>query len=86
MVGTTQGRVYKISLQNLTVYRDQSLDTVRKVLAYIVEQIGEAKECSSNPIRYIWDVPEGNVILEHVSADGMCAVNLFLTSSMIRKR
>lgn len=86
MVGATQGRIYKISTQDLTEDRHRSAAVFQNTLVYLIDQMGAAKEQSANPTRYMWDAPEGNVILEHLSAQGMHVVNLFLTSSMIRKR
>ncbi len=62
MVGVTQGRIYKISIQQLTEDARESSALFQNALAYLSDQMGAAKNHSRYRARYYWDGPQGNVI------------------------
>jgi hypothetical protein len=86
MVGSTGGRIFKISIAYLAQDASRATTLSQDTLAYLTKEMGTANEHSASPQRYIWDAKEGNVILEHLSAQSMHAVNVFLTSSIINKK
>jgi len=80
MVGATNGRIFKISLQKVSYDPTAaSTELFNKLRDDLTRQIGQPSQHMSPPERYIWDAVEGNLILERLDVANGHAVNIFLT-------
>lgn len=86
VIGATEGKIYKISIQHMVQDKNESNAWFRLTLGYLGIKMGKYNEHPFLSKVYIWDSPEGNVILNQVSKFGHYSINLFLTSSSIRKQ
>jgi hypothetical protein len=88
VIGSTNGKIYKISLQIIDSDKERLENIFKSTLNYIIKEGGKYNEHTILPIgeRYILDAPEGNVIYERLSKLGQDCINIFLTSNLIRKQ
>ena len=86
LIGATEGRAYKISLQHITSDKDDADKIFKLAYDYLFKEMGKHSEYNPSTKRYFWDTNEGNVILDQPCGMGIHSVQLFLTSSIIRKQ
>jgi len=91
VVSCTQGKIYKIVLQQYMTEKKNSNWVFQKMLEFLTEQIGKHTEHAFFSKRYIWDAPEGNLILMqgkniYVGAPTIHVVYVFITASFIREQ
>jgi len=86
IIGATEGRVYKISLQNTNADKSESDQIFKSAYEYLFKEMGKYSEYNPSTKRYIWDTPEGNVILDQAFNVGEYCIQLFLTSSLIKQQ
>ena len=88
MIGATQGMIYKISIQNISTDKVESERMLKSAYDYLFKEMGKHNDYSSsdNRNRYVWDTTEGNVILDQACKSGVYAVQIFLTSSLIKRQ
>jgi len=83
MVGTTGGRIFKLSLQKVTYDpTPRSGELFLRMREYFTHELGPASSHSVSPERHIWDAPEGNVVLEKLDSKEGHAVDIFLTAKL----
>ncbi len=86
ILGTTNGRIYKIALQIMDVDKKHLDDIFKSTLNYIIREMGKYNEHQFLSKKYIWDAPEGNIIFERLCGFGQRCVNIFITSNSIREQ
>jgi hypothetical protein len=86
VIGATEGKIYKVSIQNMSPAKNASAALFRTTLTQLRQEMGKFTTHPLFSKTYIWDDPEGNVILNQVRRLGMNSINLFLTSSAIRSQ
>jgi hypothetical protein len=82
-IATTEGRIYKIAIQHMTRDKRESASLFQRMLNQLTQEMGKPSEHRLLSRRYIWDAPEGNVLLDRLDKFGWSGVNLMLTSSSI---
>jgi len=83
-IGSTKGKIYKICLQLNSASKRSAKETIKTVLDYINKEIGRYNEHPFLSDKYIWDTPDGNIILYRMSMFNINSVNIFFTSNIIR--
>ena len=86
LIGATEGRTYKISLQNISSNKDEADRILKLAYDYLFKEMGKHSEYNPSTKRYFWETGEGNVILSQQSGMGMYSVQLFITSSIISQQ
>jgi hypothetical protein len=88
VIGATEGKIYKIAIYHMGPDKNESNVLFKQTLDYLVKEMGKYNEHTFLPNRdvYIWDAPEGNFIYEQLSKIGQYGINIFITSSSIRKQ
>ena len=86
VLGVTQERIYKISLQILNDESGEINSIFRSTLKYLIDQMGKYNEHPFLSKKYYWDKKEGSVIYEFKTMGGNSCINLFLTSSSIAEQ
>lgn len=86
VIGATQGKIYKVSIQHISPDRNKSDVLFQKTLEYLKKEMGKHSEHPFLSKKYVWDSADGNVFLHHVHKFGVNSINLFLTSSSIREQ
>jgi len=86
VIGASDGKIYKVSIQNMSPDKAASAALFRATLTHLRQQMGGFTTHPWFTKRYIWDDIEGNVLLNQVSKMGIASINLFLTSSAIRSQ
>jgi hypothetical protein len=86
VIGATEEKIYKISIQHRTSDKNESNVLFKQTLDYLVKEMGKYNEHPFLSKRYIWDAPEGNFICEQLSKFEQHFINIFITSSSIRKQ
>lgn len=86
VIGSTKGKIYKISLQFNSKNSKLAKAVLHTTLAFVNKQIGKYNEHPFLSSKYIWDTKEGNVILYNVKSFDIHSVNIFFTSSIIRNQ
>jgi hypothetical protein len=86
VIGATNGKIYKISLQIIDVDKKHIENIFKSTLDYVIKKMGKYSEHSFLSKKYIWDAQEGNFIYEQLSKFGQHCINIFITSSSIREQ
>jgi hypothetical protein len=86
MIGTTKGVIYKIVLQSFCANKEQAKSVLNMVKEFISRKIGKYNEHALMSDKYIWDRPEGNIILYRMSKFDIYSINVFFTSSCIKEQ
>lgn len=86
MVGTSQGSVYKISIQHFEIYKDKAVAIFDHVVADYTAAMGKPTERFRSDKRVVWDRTEGNVMVEVVSKMDFHAVQVFLTGKLTEEQ
>jgi hypothetical protein len=79
-VGTTKGRVYKLSVQYVANGEVEVAQVWNRSKQFLIQSLGAPSEQQHNPMRVNWDLTDGNAILESVTGGGQRVINLFLTA------
>lgn len=61
-------------------------NVLNAVVKFINKEIGRYNEHPFLSDKYIWDTPEGNIILYMMSRFNIHSVNIFFTSNIIREQ
>ncbi len=86
VIGATHGMIYKISIQHVGFDKKESDSIFHKTLEYLIKEMGKYNKHPLLSKIYIWDSADGNVLLHYANKLEANSVNLFLTSSSIRKQ
>jgi hypothetical protein len=82
-IGTVGDRVYKIALSFETDSMDTVMDLSSDILAYCQLQLGCTSE--QQETIFVWDAPDGNVVLQFERVGSTYMIDLFETSSSINR-
>jgi hypothetical protein len=85
-IGSTKGKIYKISLQLNSTSKKSAKEVLNTVVKFINKEIGRYNEHPFLSDKYIWDTAEGNIILHRTSKFNVHSVNIFFTSNIIREQ
>lgn len=85
-IGSTKGKIYKICLQLNSTSKKSAKKVLNSVMQFINKEIGRYNEHPLLSDKYIWDTPEGNIILYRMSRYNIHSVNIFFTSNLIREQ
>jgi hypothetical protein len=83
-IGATEGKIYKIALQTVSMEKDEINYIFNHTLKYLITQMGKYSQHHFLSKKYVWNTDDGNVWFDKVSKIGWHGVNLILTSSFIR--
>lgn len=89
IVSSTQGKIYKIVLQQYMIEKKASNRVFKEMLGVLTEKMGKYTEHPFFSKRYIWDTSEGNMILmqgKKYAHPTIHVVYLFITASFIREQ
>jgi hypothetical protein len=86
MIGSTNGQIYKISLQCNTRNKMLAKIALQTTVSFVNTQIGKYNEHPLFSSKYIWDTNEGNIILYKKRMLQWFSINIFFTSSLIRNQ
>ncbi|MGD0337962.1 MAG: hypothetical protein ABSB78_04175 [Bacteroidota bacterium] len=86
MIASTNGQIYKISLQFDDWNKTLAKMVLQTTLAFVNSEIGKYSEHPLFSNKYIWDTKEGNIILYEIRRFQIYSVNIFFTSSIIRSQ
>lgn len=86
MIASTNGQIYKISLQFNSVNKNLANAVLQTTLAFVKKKIGKYNEHLLFSSKYIWDTKEGNIILYKMKSLQFYSVNIFFTSNLIRNQ
>jgi hypothetical protein len=81
-LGAVRGKVYKIALYFESSSRDAVIDVSMELMQYLQQRLGEPSE--QQPTIYIWDMAEGNVVMQFGKVGATYMINLFETSMAAR--
>ncbi len=84
VIGSNEGKIYKISIQHFTNDKKLSDNLFNKTLEYLTDQMGNPEEHSSFSKRYIWDRSSGNVLLNRPHQMDHYTINLILTLNFVK--
>ncbi len=84
MIGAVQGKIYKIQAQVTTTNFDGARQLKKETVKYINAAMGKYSKHANMFNSFIWDSPEGNIVLNLNKAEGMYALNATLTASFIK--
>ena len=76
----------KICLQLSSTSKKSAKKVLNTVVKFINKEIGKYNEHPFLSDKYIWDTPEGNIILYRMSKFNIHSVNIFFTSNIIREQ
>lgn len=85
-IASTKGKIYKICLQLNSTSKKSAKKVLNTVVKFVNKQIGRYNEHPFLSDKYIWDTPEGNIILYRMSRFNIHSVNIFFTSNLIREQ
>ncbi len=85
-IGSTKGKIYKICLQLNSTSKKSAKKVLNTVVKFINKEIGRYNEHPFLSNKYIWDTPEGNIILYRMSRFNTHSVNIFFTSNLIQEQ
>jgi len=85
-ISSTKGKIYKICLQLNSTSKKSAKKVLNTVVKFINKETGRYNEHPFLSDKYIWDTPEGNIILYRVSKFNIHSVNIFFTSNLIREQ
>ena len=83
---STKGKIYKICLQLNSENKKKARETLKTVLDYVNKEVGRYNEHPFLSDKYIWDTPDGNIILYRMSMFNINSINIFFTSNIIREQ
>lgn len=86
MVGSTRGRIYKLSLQFNTQNASLSKTVFKGILHSASVEMGEYSDHPFFSSKYFWDRVEGNAFLYKMNKAGWNSINLVITASFIREQ
>jgi hypothetical protein len=81
-LGTVEGKVYRIALYFDSESRDIVGDVSGNVMRHCEERLGKPSEQQETV--FMWDTPDGNVVLQLGKAGSRYMINLFETSSAVK--
>jgi hypothetical protein len=81
-LGTVRGKVYKIALYFESENKNTVIDVSTDVMQYCQQRLGKPSE--QQETIFIWDTPDGNVVLQLGKAETTYMINLFMTSGSVR--
>ncbi len=81
VIGVIQGVIYKLALFSQTSVKGEAAERIRSVLKFVLIEYGNADQ-DENGIA-LWDLADGNLIVQHAAVGEQFVVNVFLTSSAI---
>ncbi len=84
VVGTLNGRIYKLALQYISSDRAEARSIFEETLKFVKSQMGAPAEQTKTPKRYLWDSTDGNVVLAEREAMASWCINLLLTSRAVK--
>jgi len=84
VVGTLNGRIYKLVLQYVSSDRAEARSIFEETLKSVKSRMGAPIEQTKAPKRYLWDSTDGNVVLAEREAMGAWCINLLLTSHAVK--
>jgi hypothetical protein len=82
MLGTVQGQVYKIAPSLETNQKSDANKVAMAVLTFYSNQFGNPSKQQTG--LFVWDVTDGNVILQTAETAEGFGINLFVTSNTVR--
>ena len=85
-IASTKGIIYKICLQQNNTNKKTAKQILKTVMNFINKEIGKYNEHLFFSDKYIWDTPEGNIILYRMSMFNIHSVNIFFTSNIIQEQ
>ena len=87
-VGTTNDKIYKISLGIVDTDRKNIENTFKETLGYLNKEMGKYTNHTVSKERdvYYWYLADGNTIYEKLNRLGLFCINIFVTSNSIRKQ
>jgi hypothetical protein len=83
MLQTVNGQICKIAPHIELISKGDANHIAMEVLQFCMRQLGKPAEQKTG--LFIWDTTDGNVILQTAETVEGLAINLFLTSSSVRK-
>jgi hypothetical protein len=86
MIASTNGQIYKISLQFNSWNKHLAKTVFQTTLAFVKRELGKYNEHPLFSNRYVWDTKEGNIILYQMRSLQIYSNNIFFTSSIIRSQ
>jgi hypothetical protein len=86
MIASTNGQIYKISLQFNSSNKILAKTVLQTTMAFVNREIGKYNEHPLFSNKYIWDTKEGNIILYKMKRLQIYSVNIFFTSNIIRSQ
>jgi hypothetical protein len=81
-LGTVRGTVYKIALYFESESKNTVIDVSTDVMQYCQQHLGKPSE--QKETIFMWDTPDGNVVLQFGKVGSTYIINLFETSRNIR--
>lgn len=81
-LGTVHGKIYKIAPYLEFKDKKEANTVAVETLRYLTEKLGKPSDQRTG--LFVWDTSDGNVVLQTAEAAGGFAVNLFLTSRLVR--
>jgi hypothetical protein len=83
-IGTVKGRVYKIAFYFESESRDTVIDVSADMVRYIQQKLGKPSEQNDTDFIWIWDTPDGNVLMQFGRVETTYMINLFETSRIVK--
>jgi tetratricopeptide (TPR) repeat protein len=81
-IGTAQGKIYKIAPYLVLANKADANPIVTETLQYCIKQLGNPAEQKTG--LFVWDMTDGNVILQTDETTEGLSIALFLTSGTVR--
>lgn len=81
-LGTVWGKVYKIALDFESESKNTVIDVSTDLMKYCQQKLGKPSEQQETV--YVWDAPDGNVVMQFGKAGTTYMINLVETSRSVR--
>lgn len=81
-LGTVYGKVYKIALYFESESKTTAIDVSRDLMRFCGQHLGKPSE--QNKTLYVWEKPDGNVVVQFGKVGTTYLINLFETSRSVR--